>query len=179
LECYWESNIFYQRYFQSHAADREMQSDPRRFLLGAHYSLSGSVTGADRWRLFLEKGEGFNDTVKVPEHFPSWESQQAQDHYVSEYTRSGFWGALNHYRCRDKNWEDTSFLDGAVVRQPSISIVGAADPSWPYMEAAHANLGTHIVNLRNNVLLPGVGHSAAEEQPAKVNELPLAYLKDL
>ena len=56
-------------------------------------------------------------------------SARALDYYVDEYTRTGFTGALNYYRCRDRNWEITAFLDGAVVRQPSMFIGGAADPS--------------------------------------------------
>jgi pimeloyl-ACP methyl ester carboxylesterase len=115
----------------------------------------------------------------MPKHFPSWLSRKARDFYVSEYTRTGFAGALNHYRCRDKNWEDTSFLDGAVVRQPSICIVGTGDPWWAHMEAAHANLDLYMTDLRRNVLLPGVGHNAPEEQPERVNELLLEFLAQL
>ena len=53
----------------------------------------------------------------------------ALDYYVDEFTRTGFTGALNYYRCRDRNWEIAWFLDGAVVRQPSLFIGGAADPA--------------------------------------------------
>ena len=174
-----KDNTFYQHYFQDTKADREMASDTRRFLLGAMYSVSGSASAADRWRLFVEKGETILDTATLPKHFPSWLSQKAQDYYVNEYTRTGFTGTLNQYRCRDKNWEITSFLDGAVVRQPSICIMGSNDPAFPAVQAAYAKLETHMTNLWNKVTLPGVGHAPAEEQPSKVNELLLEFLQDL
>jgi pimeloyl-ACP methyl ester carboxylesterase len=174
-----KDNTFYQHYFQDTRADREMASDIRRFLLGAMYSVSGSASGADRWRLFVEKGETILDTATLPEHFPSWLSQQAQDYYVSEFTRTGFTGALNQYRCRDKNWELTSFLDGAVIRQPSICIMGSSDPAFPAVRAAYEKLETHMTDLRTKVMLPGVGHAPAEEQPSKVNELLLGFLQNL
>ncbi|HEY0801402.1 MAG TPA: alpha/beta hydrolase [Steroidobacteraceae bacterium] len=174
-----KDNLFYQHYFQDSKADREMASDTRRFLLGAMYSVSGSASGSDRWHLFVEKGETILDTATLPASMPSWLSQQAQDYYVNEFTRTGFTGALNHYRCRDKNWEVTSFLDGAVVRQPSICMVGDNDPAFPAVHAAYSILETHMPNLHSKNMLPGVGHAPAEEQPSKVNELLLGFLRDL
>jgi pimeloyl-ACP methyl ester carboxylesterase len=156
-----------------------MASDTRRFLLGAMYSVSGSAVGADRWRPFVERDETILDTAILPRHFPSWLSQEAQDYYVSEFTRAGFTGALNQYRCRDKNWEITSFLDGAVVRQPSICVVGGNDPAFPAVQSAYESLETHMTNLRKKAMLPGVGHAPAEEQPSKVSELLLGFLQDL
>lgn len=174
-----KDNVFYQHYLQDHKADREMASDPRQFLLSVMYGVSGSATDADRGRIFVEKGETILDIATMPKHYPSWLSQVAQDYYVNEYTRSGFTGVLNHYRCRDRNWELTSFLDGAIVRQPSICIMGADDPVFPAVRVAYEKLETHMTDLRSKVILPGVGHAAAEEQPSKVNELLLAFLKDL
>ena len=85
---------------------------------------------------------------------------------------------MNHYRCRDRNWEITSFLDGALVRQPSMFIGGAADPSLEPVEmrALYDRLDAYLPGLRKKVLLPGVGHSAAEERPGQVNELLLEFL---
>ena len=174
-----KNNLFYQHYFQDSKADREMASDTRRFLLGAMYSVSGSATGADRWRLFVERGETILDTATLPGEFPSWLSLEAQDYYVSEFTRTGFAGAMNQYRCRDKNWEITSFLDGAVLRQPSICIVGDSDPAFPAVRSAYEALEKHMTDLRCKVVLPGVGHAPAEEQPSRVNELLLGFLKGL
>jgi pimeloyl-ACP methyl ester carboxylesterase len=174
-----KNNLFYQHYLQDPKADREMASDTRKFLLGAMYSVSGSATGSARWRLFVEKGETILDTATLPEQFPAWLSQEAQDYYVSEFARTGFTGTLNQYRCRDMNWEVTSFLDGAVVRQPSICIMGGSDPAFPAIQAAYEKIETHLTDLRRKVVLPGVGHSPAEEQPEQVSELLLEFLAGL
>jgi hypothetical protein len=49
-----------------------------------------------------------------------------------------------------------------VVRQPSLFIGGAADPSLEPIEirALYDRLDTYLPGLQKKVLLPGVGHSA-------------------
>ena len=177
-----KGRIYHHLYFQQVGKpDRELASDPRKTLRSIFYSISGDAAGNDRWRLFLEPGEPILNAFSDPKEFPSWLSERAIDYYVDEYTRTGFTGALNYYRCRDRNWEITSFLDGAVVRQPSMFIGGAADPSLEPVEirALYDRLETYLPGLRKKVLLPGVGHSAAEERPDQVNELLVEFLEQL
>ncbi|CAG4900902.1 Epoxide hydrolase A [Paraburkholderia saeva] len=144
-----------------------------------YYSVSGSAVGAERWRLFVEAGEPLLNAFTEPKEFPSWLSARAIDYYVDEYTRTGFTGAINYYRCRDRNWEITAFLDGAVVRQPSLFIGGAADPSIEPVEirSLYDGLDTWLTGLQKKVLLPGVGHAAAEESVDQVNGLLLEFLE--
>jgi pimeloyl-ACP methyl ester carboxylesterase len=107
-------------------------------------------------------------------------SARAIDYYVDEYTRTGFTGALNYYRCRDRNWEITSFLDGAMVRQPSLFIGGAADPSLEPSEIRGSTIGsTLLARPAEEGAATGVGHSAAEERVEQVNELLLDFLGQL
>ena len=60
-------------------------------------------------------------------------------------------------------------------------IGGAADPSLEPIEmrALYDQLDAYLPGLRKKVLLPGVGHSAAEERPDQVNELLLEFLEQL
>ena len=177
-----KGRVYHHLYFQEIGkADRELANDPRKTLRSVFYSVSGSAVGAERWRLFIEAGEPILNAFTEPKEFPSWLSARAIDYYVDEYTRTGFTGALNYYRCRDRNWEITAFLDGAVIRQPSMFIGGAADPSLEPIEmrAVYDRLDTYLPGLRKKVLLPGVGHSAAEERPDQVNELLLEFLEQL
>jgi pimeloyl-ACP methyl ester carboxylesterase len=182
LEAMAKGRVFHHLYFQQVGKpDRELASDPRKTLRSVYYSISGNATGDDRWRLFLEAGEPILNAFTEPKQFPDWLSDRALDYYVDEYTRTGFTGALNHYRCRDRNWEITSFLDGAVIRQPSMFIGGAADPSLEpvQMRGVYDLLETSLPGLQKKVLLPGVGHSAAEERPDEVNVLLVDFLTQL
>jgi pimeloyl-ACP methyl ester carboxylesterase len=177
-----KGRVYHHLYFQQIGKpDSELASDPRKTLRSIFYSVSGSAVGAERWRLFIEPGEPILNAFTDPKEFPSWLSARAIDYYVDEYTRTGFTGALNYYRCRDRNWEITAFLDGAVVHQPSLFIGGAADPSLEPVEirALYDRLETHLPALQKKVLLPGVGHSAAEERADQVNTLLLEFLEQL
>jgi pimeloyl-ACP methyl ester carboxylesterase len=177
-----KGKVYHHLYFQQIGKpDRELAADPRKTLRSVYYSISGDATGNERWRLFIEPGEPILNAFTEPKEFPSWLSPRAIDYYVVEYARTGFTGALNYYRCRDRNWEITSFLDGAVVRQPSMFIGGAADPSLEPIEirSLYDQLDTYLPGLLKKVLLPGVGHSAAEERPDQVNELLLDFLGQL
>ncbi|CAM2808907.1 alpha/beta fold hydrolase [Acinetobacter celticus] len=172
--------VFHHLYFQQiDKPDREFALDPRKTLRSIYYSVSGSAVGNERWRLFIEAGEPILNSFTEPKEFPSWLSAQAIDYYVEEYTRTGFTGAINHYRCRDRNWEITSFLDGAVIRQPSMFIGGAADPSIEPIEIRNVydGLETYMPELQKKVLLSGIGHAVAEESVETVNELLLEFLK--
>jgi pimeloyl-ACP methyl ester carboxylesterase len=175
-----KGRVYHHLYFQQIGKpDREFASDPRKTLRSVFYSVSGSAVGAERWRLFVEAGEPILNAFTEPKEFPSWLSARAIDYYVDEYTRTGFTSAINYYRCRDRNWEITSFLDGAVVRQPSLFIGGAADPSLEPVEirSVYDGLDTYLPGLQKKVLLPGVGHAAAEESADQVNALLLEFLE--
>ncbi|WP_218190671.1 alpha/beta fold hydrolase [Pseudomonas sp. R37(2017)] len=175
-----KGRVYHHLYFQERGKpDRELASDTRKTLRSVFYSVSGSAVGAERWQLFLEAGEPILNAFTDPKEFPSWLSPRAIDYYVAEYTRSGFTGALNHYRCRDRSWEITAFLDGAVVRQPSLFIGGAADPSGESaaVRGVYDQLEAYLPALWKKVLLPGIGHSAAEEDASQVNDLILQFLE--
>jgi len=182
LRAMANGRVYHHLYFQQVGKpDRELAADPRKTLRSVYYSISGDATGKERWRLFIEPSEPILNAFTEPKEFPSWLSPRAIDYYVDEYARTGFTGALNYYRCRDRNWEITSFLDGAVVRQPSMFIGGAADPSLEPVEirALYDRLDTYLPGLWKKVLLPGVGHSAAEESADQVNDLLVAFLGQL
>ncbi|SPA16026.1 putative enzyme, alpha/beta hydrolase catalytic domain [Cupriavidus taiwanensis] len=171
---------FHYLYFQQVGKpDRELSADTRTTLRSMFYSVSGSAAAAERWRVLFDSNEGILSSVSDPKEFPEWLSARALDYYVDEYTRTGFTGALNYYRCRDRNWEITAFLDGAVVRQPSMFIGGAADPSLELVRNQYDQLDAYLPGLRKKVLLPGVGHSAPEESVEQVNALLLEFLGQL
>ena len=60
--------------------------------------------------------------------FPTGSARHELDHYVAEFTRTGFTGGINWYRNLDRNWAQTERIDGAKVAVPSLFIGGASDP---------------------------------------------------
>jgi pimeloyl-ACP methyl ester carboxylesterase len=172
-----QGRTFHHAYFQQpEKPDREMALDTRKTLRSIYYSISGSAKGTDRWRILFGFDESLLDSFTDPNELPAWLSERALDHYVAEYERTGFTGAINYYRCRDRNWEITSFLEGAVIHVPSMFIGGEADAAMDLSSDAYDGLESHILDLRRKMLLPGVGHSVPEEAPQKTQKLLLEFL---
>jgi pimeloyl-ACP methyl ester carboxylesterase len=169
--------FFYILYFQEPGpADAELNGDPARTmrrLLAARVSGDQGLDPA----FFANDGRGFIDRMAEPEGLPDWLSQAELDHYIAEFTRTGFTGGLNWYRNFDRNWETTPQLDGVKVSVPSLFIGGALDPvivmSPP--AAAHESLTDH----RGDVLIDGVGHWVQQEAPDQVNAALITFLNDV
>lgn len=182
LRAMAKGRVYHHLYFQQlEKPDREFAANTAKTLRSIYFSVSGSAKGSERWRLFVDAGEPILNAFTDPKKLPSWLSKSAMDYYIAEYGRTGFTGAINYYRCRDRNWEITAFLDGAVVSQPSMFIGGAQDPALDAAEirAIYDQLEQWHPGMRTKILIPGVGHSAAEEAVETVNELLLDFLAEL
>ena len=73
-----------------------------------------------------------------PSSLPDWISPAEFEHYVTEFSRTGFTGGLNWYRNYDRNWESTPQLAGARITVPALFVGGTADPIAPTMNPARA-----------------------------------------
>lgn len=167
---------FYHHYFQENG-DAELNADIRQSLFSVLYSLSGSAVGDDHFRILLGDGETILDAVTEPEQLPEWLPADAFEYYVSEYERHGFTPTLNYYRCLDRNWAQTAFLDGLIMQQPSMFIGGANDLERADFKRGYDQLESHLPNLRQKVLVEGAAHDAAEEDPDAVNRMLLEFLE--
>ena len=176
---------FYQAYLATPQATKEIMQDLRRFLLGIFYSTSGSCPIDKQWRPAWKSSETISDTYTIPKKLPPFLSQQALDYYVTEYTRTGIQPANNWYAAIDKSWENTSFLDGAVVQQPALFLTGDRDPSLRPLfgidrqGAALRSFKTNFRDMRKIINMAGVGHTPPEESPNEVNKIVLKFLKDI
>ena len=72
-------------------------------------------------------GRGFVDRLPEADGLPDWLTQAELDHYVAEFSRTGFTGGINWYRNFDRNWELTEQLDGAA--SPCRRCSSAAPPT--------------------------------------------------
>jgi len=171
---------FYQLYFQEPGkAEAELEKDVRNSMLTFLYSASGDPPREKRWRFLFDKSQRFIDTGFLPDALPAWLTEQALDVFSQEFKHTGFRGGLNWYRNIDRNWELTSFLNGAAIHQPALFVAGEFDGVIAMSRPAFDTLETSIPNLKRKVLIPGVGHWVQQERPREVNELLVEFLTSL
>jgi pimeloyl-ACP methyl ester carboxylesterase len=108
---------------------------------------------------------------------PDWITADEFAHYVTEFTRTGFTGALNWYRNYDRNWESTPELAGATVTVPALFVGGTADPIGPTMNPARAR--EVAAGPYTEKWVDGAGHWVQQERPDEVNAILLAFLRDV
>jgi pimeloyl-ACP methyl ester carboxylesterase len=106
---------------------------------------------------------------------PDWISTDEFDHYVTEFDRTGFTGALNWYRNYDRNWASTPQLTGAQTTAPALFVGGTADPVGPTMNPARAR--EVVAGPYTEEWIDGAGHWVQQERPAEVNRILLAFLR--
>jgi pimeloyl-ACP methyl ester carboxylesterase len=100
--------------------------------------------------------------------------------YSGEFSRTGFQGGLQWYRCRTvgKYSAELETFSGRTIDVPSCFIAGKSD--WGVFQkpgdfesmqtsACTRMLGCHLVD--------GAGHWVQQEQPEKVSELLLPFLQ--
>jgi pimeloyl-ACP methyl ester carboxylesterase len=173
----YPGKVFYQASLRSPGANQFLMADVRSSLLKGLYSLSGEAEGEDRWSPVRDPAAPRG--IPSPAKMPSWLTNEDLDFLAGEYTRASFTGGLNYYRNMDRNWALTPFLDGAKILQPTLFIAGDRDPVIEFTRGAYDNLAVNVPNLKNNVLLPGVGHWTQQERPAEVNRLLIEFLQAL
>ena len=115
--------------------------------------------------------------------FPDWLTTVEFEYYVREFQRNGFAGGLSWYKALDANWFQTRHLQGEVVQQPALFIVGEHDTM---VLENHGGMNRIIKAVRKNckalislVVLPKTGHWIQQERPNEVNEALLAFLDSL
>ena len=146
---------FYMLRFQEPGlADAEMAADVRSTMSGMFAGLLGG-----------------------PSPLPDWISPAEFEFYVSEFSRTGFTGALNWYRNYDRNWESTPQLADARIGVPALFIGGTADPILPTMNPARA--GEVVAGPYTVEMIDGAGHWVQQERPDEVNRILLGFLREV
>jgi pimeloyl-ACP methyl ester carboxylesterase len=171
---------FYQLYFQEPGrVEAELDADPRRSMAMILYSASGDPAPNEVWKHVFPKTMKFIETGVVPKKLPAWLTEADLDFFAGEFKRRGFRGGINWYRNSDRNWELTPFLDGAMLRQPSLFVAGEHDVVGKMIPNGYANATAFMPNCRKSVIIPGAGHWIQQERPRETNELLLEFLKSL
>jgi pimeloyl-ACP methyl ester carboxylesterase len=170
--------FFYMVYFQEPGvADADLGADTattmRRLLAG----VSVRDGQAPDPTAFANDGRGFVERMAEPEALPEWLTQDELDHYVAEFSRTGFTGGINWYRNMDRNWSLTERIAGATVAVPSLFIGGRNDPVL-MMVPPESNLHL-LTDHRGNVLVDDAGHWVQQEKADEVNAALVAFISDL
>jgi len=178
LRAMFGENFFYILYFQEPGvADAELDADPARTMRRMMGGLRASGDRSAAIRMVASGPEGFIDRLPEPDELPDWISQDELDHYISEFSRTGFTGGLNWYRNFDRNWETTRELAGAKISVPSLFIAGTADPVLAFTRADRAS--EVISGPYRQVMIDGAGHWLQQERPDEVNATLLEFLNGL
>ena len=123
--------------------------------------------------------EGYVERLPEPDVLPDWLSQEELDHYIAEFSRTGFTGPLNWYRNLDRNWELTAPWQDAQIRQPSLFIAGANDAviSGPAGANRVKQIERVLPNLTQKLIIDGAGHWIQQERPAEVNAALIDFVR--
>jgi pimeloyl-ACP methyl ester carboxylesterase len=171
-------NFFYMLYFQEPgAADAELDADPAKTLRRVIFGQGAPGDQAAAMRMLRPGPEGLIGRIPEPDGLPSWISADELDHYVAEFSRTGFTGGLNWYRNMDRNWEIQGDLTSAAIAVPAMFIGGTDDLVLGFMRPDRAK--EVITGPYREVLIDGAGHWLQQERPDRVNELLLDFLSSL
>jgi pimeloyl-ACP methyl ester carboxylesterase len=179
LRQLFADRFFYILYFQElGVADAELAADPARTMRRLLAGPRSTELSAEQASALSAQGEaGFVERLPEPAALPDWLPEADLDHYVTEFTRTGFTGGLNWYRNLDRNWALTEAVAGARVACPSLFIAGTEDPVIAF-SPPDAGLG-HLDDHRGNRLIDGAGHWVQQERPGEVNAALIEFLDDV
>lgn len=133
--------------------------------------------------LYKSMPEAVEQMMKGEDHdkTKSWLSDEALDVYVQEWTRTGFQGALNWYRTMTdpEKQRDVDLFAGKKVECPSVFISGEKDWGNYQEPSVLEKFPETCSQFRGVKIIPGAGHWPQQEQPERVVEEVLGFLRNL
>lgn len=171
-------SFFYMLYFQEPGvADAELGSDPAETMTRMLAGLTVAEGDTDLGGMASPDGGGFVDRLPKAQGLPTWLSQEELDHYIAEFTRTGFTGGINWYRNLDRNWETTAQLEGVKLAVPSAFLTGSQDPV--NLMSPAAVMDSYVTDHRFTTFVDGAGHWVQQEKPDEVNAALLGFVEDV
>jgi pimeloyl-ACP methyl ester carboxylesterase len=171
-------NFFYMLYFQQPGvADAEMDADPRRSLRRMLGGMRASQDETAALRMLTPGPEGFIARLPEPDRLPDWLAAAELDHYVAEFSRTGFTGALNWYRNYERNWDITAHPAAETIGVPSLFVGGTDDPVLAFTKTTRAR--EVAIGPYRQIMLDGAGHWIQQERPDEITAELLRFLSDV
>ena len=134
----------------------------------------------------MDKDKGIAETVAAEMPSPAeiaaceWLTNDEMDVYSSEYSRTGFQGGLNWYRClTDPHYgDDLKVFSDATIDVPSCFIAGKNDWGAFMRPGGIDRLKTVVcTNFADVHLVEGAGHWVQQEQPDQVVKILLSHFR--
>lgn len=201
-----EPRKHYQWHYGAREANQEMLHSPQglhAFMRAYYHFKSADWPGNQPYRLaeisavelaklptyyVMAHGQGMAQAVAP--HMPSpeqiaacsWLSEEELAVYSAEYTRTGFQGGLNWYRCAtDPRFaSELRLFTGRSIDVPSLFIAGKSDWGVFQVPGAFERMQTKVcTQMRGCHLLDGAGHWVQQERPEQVCSLLLGFLRGL
>lgn len=193
----------YQWYYSTREANANMHACPQgvHAFLRAYYHMksadwrSNTPFPLQAWRAdelakmptyyIMDLAQGMAETV-APE-MPAaaeiaactWLPDEELAVYSSEYSRTGFQGGLQWYRCSTggKDSLELQLFSGRTIDVPSMFIAGKSDWGVYQRPGNFERMQSHVCTaMRGCHLLDGAGHWVQQEQPERVSQLLTQFL---
>ncbi|MBU4317048.1 MAG: alpha/beta hydrolase [Proteobacteria bacterium] len=172
--------FFYQLYFQTpNIPEAELDADPAGILSRLYCSPDTKRFEPKVTDKHMDAG-GWIHRMGEPKESPSWFTAEDLNYYVNEFSRAGFSGGINYYRNIDRNWELMAPYADQTIEIPALFMAG--DKDFVIGRATREELMTSMIkgvpNLKDVVILPGIGHWIQQEAPEQVNKAILGFLQE-
>lgn len=194
----------YQWYYSSREADANMRQCPQgvHAFLRAYFHMKSADWKQNvpfplqGWRAdelakmptyyIMDLGQGMAETVAPA--MPSaaeiaactWLPEEELAVYSAEYSRTGFQGGLQWYRCGTGGQEsgELQLFSGRTIDVPSLFIAGRNDWGVYQRPGGLERMQTSVcTRLQGCHLLDGAGHWVQQEQPEQVSRLLIPFLR--
>lgn len=170
--------FFYILYFQQPGvADAEMAADPRRAMRRMLGGMRATGYEQEAVGMLAPGPQGFIARLPEPDRLPDWLTAEVLDHYVEEFSRTGFTGGLNWYRNFDRNWHIMGRCPVETITVPALFVGGTHDPVLKFTKI---DRGREVVKgPYRQVMLDGAGHWLQQERPDEITTELLGFLSEL
>ena len=193
----------YQRYYGTRSANGDMRDCPQgvaAFLRAYYHYKSADWAGNEPFPLqswttaelakmpgyyIMDLDLGMAETVSP--YMPAdeevaacrWLTDAELQIYAEEFSRTGFQGGLQWYRCTasEEQTEELSLFSGRSIDQPACFIAGESDWGVYQRPGAFELMQAHVcTRMRGCDLVPGAGHWVQQERPGAVVRLLERFL---
>ena len=170
-------NFFYILYFQEPGvADAELGADPERTMRMMLAGMRMPTDEAAAGRMLAPGRAGFLDRLAEPDRLPDWLTEGELGYYAAEFSRTGFTGPLNWYRCFDRNWQILAEPVAHTITVPALFVGGTDDPALSFTRTDRAH--EVVQGPYREVMLEGAGHWIQQERAGEINTELLRFLSE-